>query len=150
MKYWLMGLFCVLCSVSNASDEVDYYSPENILKFAEYLYQEGDYMRAAGEYQRYLLYSPEDVDAALYKLGLCYRLAGDTERAVRSFRKITAGYSASYQIAYSYFLSGQYQKSTQYLDSALDRSENAGERRKLQILFAYNYLHQKRWHDADR
>lgn len=32
----------------------DYFSPPNILKFADYLYREGDYKRAAGEYLRYL------------------------------------------------------------------------------------------------
>jgi len=157
MKYGLIGLFCVLGFVSNANGEVDYYSPENILKFAEYLYGEGDYLRAAGEYQRHLLYSPQNVDSTLYRLGLCYRLAGDTERAIRSFRKIATGdtgsrfrSAASYQIAYSYFLAGQYQESTQSLNSALGRSGNADERKKLQILSAYNYLHQKRWHDAER
>lgn len=32
----------------------DYFSPQNILKFANFLYAEGDYSRAAGEYLRYL------------------------------------------------------------------------------------------------
>jgi hypothetical protein len=35
-------------------DQVDYFSSENILKFADHLYETGDFLRAAGEYQRYL------------------------------------------------------------------------------------------------
>jgi TM2 domain-containing membrane protein YozV len=47
---------------------VDYFSPENILKFADYLYDNGDYIRAAGEYQRYIyLADSEDNDSLYYK-----------------------------------------------------------------------------------
>ena len=148
MRNGLIGLLCLLYFTSHAlgssSDEVDYYSPENMLKFADYLYQDGDYMRAAGEYQRYLFHSPQNADSTLYRIGLCYRLAGNIKRAVDTFRKIDDSsfrFAASYQIAYSYFLSSQYEKSNQFLDEALDISDN--ERGKFRILSAYNYLHQK-------
>ncbi|MFC1716055.1 tol-pal system YbgF family protein [Candidatus Poribacteria bacterium] len=158
--YGLMSLFCAVCFASYAlgdsNEEVDYYSSGNILKFADYLYQEGDYLRAAGEYQRHLFHYPQNADSTLYKLGFCYRLAGDTERAIHTFRKIVANKAegrfrsaASYQIAYSYFLSRQYEKSLQYLDEAVHKAADVDERGKLQILSAFNYLHQKRWHDAE-
>ena len=151
--YVLMGLFCILCFVSAAFGDTHYDSPENILKFADHLYQEGDYLRAAGEYQRYLFHSSQDADNVQYRLGMCYRRAGDTERAIASFHKLTQSslkFAASYQIAYSYFLSGRHKNSIQFLNEAMDRTEDNDERGKLQILSTFNHLHQKRWSDAER
>jgi len=151
MRNGLMSLFCVLCFISSVFGDTDYYSPENILRFAEHLHQTRDYLRAAGEYQRYLFHSSKDSDGVLYRIGLCYRLAGDTEKAIISFRKITAGGSfrsaASYQIACSYFLSGQYENSLHVLDDAL--TDDADERDRFQLLSAFNYLHQRRWKNAE-
>ncbi len=140
----------------DSGEDTDYYSPVNVLKFAEYLFEEGDYLRAAGEYQRYLFFSPQDADMTIYRIGLCYRLAGDRKRAIDFFRKVATGetesglrFAASYQIAYSYFLSDQYENSIQYLDQALRDTEDADEQGKLRLLTAFNYLHQRRWQDAE-
>jgi len=75
--------------------EVDYYAPQNILKFADYLYNEKDYLRAAGEYQRYLFYSQGDVDSTLYKIALCYRLNGKMEKSIAVFQRILKEYPKS-------------------------------------------------------
>lgn len=159
----------VLCLVFSAyggsSEKISYYSPENILRFAEHLYQQRDYLRAAGEYQRYLFHSFQDADppekrdretfVTLYKIGLCYRLAGDTERAISLFREIVAEdteshlrFAASYQTAYSYFLLSQYENSIRHINQALDEMKISDERGQLQVLAAFNYLHQRRWRDA--
>lgn len=153
LPFFILLAFC-LTGVSGGN--TDYYSPENILRFADYLYQEGDYLRAVGEYQRYMFLSPQEADSVLYKIGLCYRLAGDTEKAINCFRKIIAEhpesqhcFDASYQIAYSYFISGRYQESSQYLDQILKGISDPDRRGKLQILAAFNYLHQRRWREAE-
>lgn len=148
---------CVLCfapsSYGNGDGEIDYRNPENILKFADYLFQEGDYLRAIGEYQRYLFHSPEDSDAMLYKIGLCYGRAGDIGQAISFFRRIDTRsplrFAASYQIAYIYLASGQYESSIRSLDQALNEAKNEDERRQLSLLTAFNYLHQRRWADAE-
>ena len=54
-KLTLLIFFMLVAGVAAA--EVDYYSPENVLQFADFLFEEGDYLRAAGEYQRYLYYA---------------------------------------------------------------------------------------------
>jgi hypothetical protein len=48
----------------------DYFSSENILRFADYLYKNGDYLRAAGEYQRYLFSVPRyaSTDSIYYRM----------------------------------------------------------------------------------
>ena len=58
-------------------------------------------------------------------------------------------FPANYQIAYTYFLDDQHENSLQYLNQILDDTKNPDERGKLQILAAFNYLHQKRWSDAE-
>jgi tetratricopeptide (TPR) repeat protein len=146
-------VLCLLCLASSSYGETDYYSPENTLKFADYLYQTKDYLRAAGEYQRYLFHSPEDADNALFRIGLCYQRAGDTVKAVDFFGKVGAEsrfhFAASYQIAYTYFLSDQYENSVRFLDQTLGGTKNTDERGQLKILTAFNYLHQRRWSDAE-
>lgn len=151
--------FGLLHSSVNGTETTEYYSPENIFKFAEYLYQEGDYLRAAGEYQRYLFYLPEDADSALYKIGLCYRREGNFSKAISFFQKLRLEYpeshlrsAASYQIAYSYFTSGQYDKSVKFIDGILNEtgSEVGSFGGRLQMLRALNLLHQKRWQDAEK
>ena len=152
----MLLIFLVFALLPDSAIGRDYYSPENILKFADHLYQEKDYLRAAGEYQRYLLHSPQDADSLLYKIGLCYRLSGDTEKAISYFRKIAPRdsvspfrFTAAYQIAYTYFLDGQHENSLQHLNQILDDTKNAEEQGKLQILAAFNYLYQKRWSHAE-
>ena len=154
---FLFGFGILVTSASGVADDVDYNSPENIFRFAEHLYEERDYLRAAGEYQRYLFYSPQNSDSTQYKIGLCYRRAGDREKAINYFRKLTIEhpesrfrFAASYQIAYSYFLSGQYEKSTQYLDQVLNNTKDPDERGKFQVLAAFGYLHQRQWNKVER
>ncbi len=157
MKNSVCLTFCILylASFSYGDDggQIDYHSPENVLKFADHLYQAGDYLRAVGEYQRYLFHSPDDADGTLYKIGLCYRRAGDSGRAISFFHKVDANsslrFAASYQTAYTYFLSGEYERSARFLDQALNKTKNKDERGRLQLLTAFNYLHQGRWDNAE-
>ncbi|MBM3242320.1 membrane protein insertion efficiency factor YidD [Candidatus Poribacteria bacterium] len=138
------------------NSNVDYYNPQNILSFADYLYKEEDYLRAAGEYQRYLFYSSAESDKTIYRIALCYRLGGQTEKSIKFFEKILQEYpesvlstSARYQIGYAYFMMGQYENSISHLKE-LHRVENKTYRWKLQHLMGLNYLMQKRWGDANR
>lgn len=160
----LILVFLVICCVAlpatasgDSGEDLNYYSPENVLAFAEHLYQTGDYLRAAGEYQRYLFHVPEEADSTLYQIGLCYRLAGDAEKAIGTFHKVVSGSTdarlrsaSSYQIAYSHFLLNQYGESIRYIDQALDDAETVDERAQLQLLAAFGYLNQRQWQDAER
>jgi len=132
--------------------KTDYYNPQNILKFAEYLYDEGDYIRAAGEYQRYLFYLPQAADKTVYKIALCYRLSGKSKRAILFWETILREYpesefvtSAHYQIGYSYFLMGQYEHSISHLSENLSEIEDGW---KPKYLIGLSYLQRKRWSDA--
>jgi len=151
-------LFCKFVGLAWAG-EVDYYAPQNILRFAEYLYDEKDYLRAAGEYQRYLFYSQEEADSTLYKIALCYGLIGKMEKSIGVLQKILKEYpqsdistSASYQIGYSYFLMGQHAHSISHLEGAIKENgmEDEKEAWNFKRLVGFNYLQQKRWDDANQ
>ena len=81
----------VFLSVANSEESFEYYSPENVLKFADFLYEQEDYLRAASEYQRYLFYQPKDSEKIRFRIALCYRLAGKTEQAIRTFETFLTG-----------------------------------------------------------
>lgn len=50
-----------------------YFQPENIKNFADFLFRQGDYLRAANEYQRYLYYGYTDnLYHIHFQLGRCY------------------------------------------------------------------------------
>jgi tetratricopeptide (TPR) repeat protein len=159
-------LYLFFCScLCVFSDDINYYSPENILKFADYLYQQGDYERSAKEYERYMLSSPQESDKALYKVGLCYRHAEDSNEAISVFQKIINDYpnedrkseilsdlkfSANYQISYSYFISGKYKESQNHVSNLLKDDLTIIQRRKLEIMLALNYLKQRQWQSANK
>ena len=103
----------VFLSFAAAEESIDYYAPENVRKFADFLYEQGDYLRAAGEYQRYLFYQPQESEQIRYRIALCYRFAGDMEQAVQSFQTLLGMHPegrfvsrAYYQIGATYFLAG--------------------------------------------
>jgi tetratricopeptide (TPR) repeat protein len=52
----LLPLIAAAQDIGNDADnQIKYFSSENILKFADHLYDASDYQRAAGEYRRYLI-----------------------------------------------------------------------------------------------
>ncbi len=91
-QLFVLILFVFLLPASARSQE--YFSPKNILKFADYLYEQEDYLRAAAEYQRYLTtVSPKD--SVLYTLGLSYEKAKKFSAAEAAFSQIGVHFPGS-------------------------------------------------------
>jgi len=94
-------------------------TPDQIKTFADYLFNEKDYLRAAGEYERYLILSGKNNDPELlFIIGRCYRLANRPERARAYFAQIddeSLKDRAAYEIAESYFQEGNYAQSINYI-----------------------------------
>jgi tetratricopeptide (TPR) repeat protein len=139
--------------------QVKYYTPENIYRFAEYLYKSGDYRRAAGEFQRYFfsVEASELSDSLLYKIGLCYELSNETRRAENYYNKIIANYpdsdlfdAARYQIAHTYFRSGKYNESINYIEENIRKTSTRKARFKMDLLIGANYLYKRRWRMANK
>jgi len=79
---------------SGSEDREGPFHPGRIREFADHLFSDGDYLRAAGEYQRYLVMlpsgesdrSPARRDSVILRVGLCYQLGGDAHLAARHYR----------------------------------------------------------------
>ena len=151
----IVFLVTILLPFAAAEEPIDYYTPENVRKFADFLYEQGDYLRAAGEYQRYLFYQPRESEQIRYRIALCYRFAGQTEQAIQKFETLLRAHSegqyvssAYYQIGATYFLTDQFAQSAQFLRDALPHVTDARQHAEAEQLIGLSYLMQKQWSEA--
>ena len=158
-KFSLIILLTItLLSIAYAEKPIEYYAPENVRKFADFLYEQGDYLRAAGEYQRYLFYilnEAEETGQIRYKIALCYRFAGDSDQAIQNFETLLRSHPQSrfasrayYQIGATYFLMDQFDQSTRFLREALLHINDTQQHAEAEQLIGLSYLMQKRWSEA--
>jgi len=81
---WLLaGLWIALAEAGDAS-----IHPDLIRAFADHLYQQQDYLRAAIEYERFLYLTGQTQDSILFKIGLCHQFRGRYDYAAASFNRI--------------------------------------------------------------
>ncbi|MGB5893145.1 MAG: hypothetical protein WBG58_03135 [Ignavibacteriaceae bacterium] len=87
MKIVFLFIFLYLTTVQFAqSGNVDFNSPENIKKFADYLFCNKDYLRAALEYER--LAEINMSDTIEFKIALSYTYMKDYYTAIQKFSGI--------------------------------------------------------------
>jgi TM2 domain-containing membrane protein YozV len=88
------------------------YSPENVKKFADYLFCTKDYLRAALEYQKYQGISFNDT--AQYKIGFSYSIIGNYQEAEKKLSEIPSSsdlyFQSKLELMKSIFLSKDYSK----------------------------------------
>ena len=156
LKFLFIIFFTItLLSFVVAEEPIDYYAPENVRKFADFLYEQGDYLRAAGEYQRYLFYQPQESEQIHYRIALCYRFASQTEQAIQNFQMLLRAHSggqltsqAYYQIGATYFLQDQFEQSAQFLREVLPHVTDERQHAEAEQLIGLSYLMQKQWSEA--
>ena len=68
--------------------QIDFNSEKNIKKFADYLFCDKDYLRAAEEYQK--LNGYEGNDTIIFKTGLSYLFIGDYSTSIDNFSNISS------------------------------------------------------------
>jgi len=134
------------------------FSPKNILSFAEHLYQEGDYLRAAGEFQRYLFCFetiPPDADSIFFKIALCFRAGKNFQKSLDYFQGLVRDFpqssyldEARYQLAYVYFLMGKYKESLDTAQNNFSLIQSEKHKLKIQQLHGLNFIYQKKWLQA--
>ena len=153
---FIILLNTLFLTVANAEESVEYYSSDNILKFADHLMQQRDYLRAAGEYQRYLFYQPKEKEEINYRIALCYRFGGKTEKAIDSFTEYLQEFpmskyasNAYYQIGVSHFLMQRFEATAKYLNTSIPRITDVRYKYESQQLIGLSYLMQRQWHQAE-
>jgi len=111
----------MFCSVSAVPDPPDYYSPEAVLLFADHLFRQQDYLRAAYEYQRYGSLQTENDPAArevLLRAGKAFQCAGQYDRSLELFDALLKTVEnnrtrelAIYETGLTYFRMARYEQS---------------------------------------
>lgn len=160
LKFLLITCLAMIqATAATAEPPIAYDAPENVRKFADFLYEQGDYRRAAGEYQRYLFYAPEDrsdSDPINYKIALCYRFAGQTEQAIQSFQQLAESTPegqfanlAYYQIGATYFLAERFEHAARSLRETLPHITDAHHHAEAQQLIGLSSLMLKEWSEAE-
>jgi len=156
----ILALLIILFSTSiSLWSQVNYYAPQNIYRFANYLYKTGDYLRAAAEYQRYFfsVNSNSFSDSLLFKIGQCYQLGGKPDIALNFYQRFFNNYPQSklseqthYLIARTYFQTGKYNDSIEYIRKNNTALTSNNVSLRMEQLLGINYLYQKRWQAARR
>lgn len=87
----VLVLLMMLCSVSAVPETPDYYSPDSILLFADHLFRQQDYLRAAYEYERYgILQDGNDpaVREIVLRAGKAFQCAEKYGRSLELFAQL--------------------------------------------------------------
>jgi TM2 domain-containing membrane protein YozV len=69
MIKFILNLLLITSTIFSQTGSFDFHSPENIKKFADYLFCEGDYLRAVGEYEKIITLTNDTIN---FKVMLCY------------------------------------------------------------------------------
>ncbi|RMD49156.1 MAG: tetratricopeptide repeat protein [Ignavibacteria bacterium] len=102
----------ILFNLSYSQSSQSFFSPQNRLKFGDYLYCQKDYLRAFDEYRQYLKF--EHNDTLLFKMGLALREMGRFSEAEDYFSNLSfnSAFAARSRKEYfkTLFISGDYTK----------------------------------------
>jgi TM2 domain-containing membrane protein YozV len=142
MKFlFLFFLLCLTTVQFAQTGNVDFNSPENIKKFADYLFCDKDYLRAALEYERLKnIYKSDTID---FKIALSYSYIKDYYTAIQKFSGIINSSlyfdKAKLEVMKINFLSNDFTGLRSYyknsFKSEVDKYQNEGEK-----LFNFSYL----------
>lgn len=87
MKICTLIFFLILSiNIRPQDNQFNFNSMDNIRKFADFLFCDRDYLRAALEYER-ILEKTED-DTLRFKVGLCYSYIGKYDYAINNFSSV--------------------------------------------------------------
>ncbi|MBD3338282.1 MAG: hypothetical protein GF353_04205 [Candidatus Lokiarchaeota archaeon] len=136
----------------------EYYLPTNILKFANYLYENNEYQRAVAEYERYLFSTQGNQDSIHFKIGLCYYLNNQFTKSESKFAQFSQLNPNSrfvadvfFYLAYINYKLKKYKVSTGYISRLQNNHDNSHVIvEKTQLLRIANQLHLRNWTHAEK
>jgi len=144
----------------NLTGKLNYFTPENILRFANFLYNEKEFEYAISEYKRYLYLFPDlpdNTDLIYYKIGTSYLHLKKFNNSIFYFNTIISNYPSSiytsksfYNIAYSYFMQKKYKNSIGYIESNINNITDTSVKKKINMLKIVNYIYMKKFNKAEQ
>ena len=96
-------IFFTSYSVAGPALEID---AEKQFDFAEFLFKNGDYLKAVDEYQRFIYFFPADVrlERAMFQTGMAFFHAQRFKEAIYSFNLLINKYADTFLSLQSYFM----------------------------------------------
>ena len=139
-------LVVILCTVSfsqenKSTQNLDLFSPINVKKFADYLFCQGDYLRASDEYEKYLLNNYNDTVA--FKIGIANMELGNFNIASKKFSAVSPK-SVFYDLSKLEYLKANFQvgniKSYRNLYGDLNLNQNYKYNLNARELYGFSYF----------
>jgi TM2 domain-containing membrane protein YozV len=128
------------------SDSIDFHSPQNIKKFADYLFCENDYLRAAEEYDAYRkIINDDTVD---FKIILCYSRLNAYQLLKNYYSKVPIKKDSPFYYDVQYeFLKNEFVNSSNIFHITYDSStirfpDDSEHQRSLMKLRMCSYLYE--------
>lgn len=141
-------LICCLIFASSflLSQQIDFYSPENIKSFGNNLFCEKDYLRAIDEYENYLKFSKND--SIQFKIAYSYLLINNFHQAINKFLQINSKSvffeNSKVELLKVYFLmsdsTGFYQTANSIIDSNSIFKSDALKLKNFAMLLSENMI----------
>src|SRR4030042_2099390 len=82
--FFILTLFSNLLLAQTNSSQIDFFAPQNRMKFGDYLFREQDYLRAINEYQEYLKIANNDT--ARFKFAFALAEMGRETEALDNYK----------------------------------------------------------------
>jgi outer membrane protein assembly factor BamD (BamD/ComL family) len=132
---------------------------DQILGFADALFNDGDYFRAITEYKRFLFLHPTDPRAGRVQLqiGLSYLRGQQWEDARQTFEAIARQHpdaeiraEAAYLIGETAFQQGRYTQAIADLQAVVERYGQTPVGERARYLLGWSYLRARQWPEASQ
>jgi TolA-binding protein len=131
---------------------------EGQFRFAEELFQKGEYYRAIGEYERLIHFFPESEEVVLarYRIGLAYLKGEKYEDAIEAFTLVATQYPESAYAGQSYLRMGEayvqlkrYDDAITHLEKLITMTPDQNVKDEARYQCGWAYLEQEAWDDAE-
>jgi TolA-binding protein len=132
---------------------------DQILGFADALFNDGDYFRAITEYKRFLFLYPTDARAGRVQLqvGLSYQRGQQWGDARQTFEAIAQQHpdpairaEAAYRVGETSFLQGRYGQAIADLHGVAERYAHTSVGERARYLLGWSYLRARQWSEASQ
>jgi tetratricopeptide (TPR) repeat protein len=147
-----------LCPVYSYPGQTVILDSDRQFRFAEDLFQRGEYFRAIGEYERFIHFFPESDDVVLsrYRIGLAYLKGERFEEAIEAFTLVERQYPESPYVEQSYLRIGeayaqlkQYDDAIMLLEKLIAITPKQDIKDEAHYQCGWVYLEQELWDNAE-
>ena len=127
---------------------------EQVLRFADALFHEGDYFRAITEYKRFLFLAPTHprAEPVQLQIGLAYLRGQQWEDARRTFQALAqrypdaeVGMEAAFLVGETAYLQGEYARAIDDFRSLAERRGGSPAAQKARYRLGWSYLRTRQW-----